>query len=102
KGIRWLLLKRSENLDETKNERQRLQTALKLNAPLATSYYLKLKFLRLKQRKLYWVGAFHNNRSAAFCLHYGGTVWNGLCAHPATSEYATCSREMSSRITHLT
>ncbi len=61
-----------------------------------------LKFLRLKQRKLYWVGAFRNNRSATFCLHYGCAVWNGLCAHPATSEYATCSREMSSRITHLT
>jgi len=41
KGIRWLLLKRSANLDETKNERQRLQTALELNAPLATGYYLK-------------------------------------------------------------
>jgi transposase len=41
KGIRWLLLKRSGNLDETKNERQRLQTALELNAPLATGYYLK-------------------------------------------------------------
>lgn len=41
KGIRWLLLKRSANLDETKNERQRLQTALELNAPLAAGYYLK-------------------------------------------------------------
>ena len=41
KGIRWLLLKRSENLDETKNEQQRLQTALELNAPLAAGYYLK-------------------------------------------------------------
>jgi len=41
KGIRWLLLKRSENLDEAKNERQRLQVALELNAPLATGYYLK-------------------------------------------------------------
>jgi len=40
-GIRCLLLKRVENLDETKNERQRLQTALELNAPLATGYYLK-------------------------------------------------------------
>jgi transposase len=41
KGIRWLLLKRSENLDETKNEQQRLQAALELNAPLAAGYYLK-------------------------------------------------------------
>ena len=62
----------------------------------------RLKFLGLKQRKLYWVGAFRNNRSAAFCLHYGCAVWNGLYAHPATSKYAPCSREMSSRITHLT
>jgi transposase len=41
KGTRWLLLKRPENLDEKKNERQRLQEALKLNESLATAYYLK-------------------------------------------------------------
>lgn len=41
KGVRWLLLKRPENLDETRNERQRLEEALKLNAPLAIAYYLK-------------------------------------------------------------
>jgi transposase len=41
KGIRWLLLKHPENLDETKNERQRLEEALKLNEPLAIAYYLK-------------------------------------------------------------
>jgi transposase len=41
KGIRWLLLKRSENLDPRRDERARLEEALRLNAPLATAYYLK-------------------------------------------------------------
>src|SRR5438552_3783848 len=41
KGTRWLLLKNPENLDEGRNERRRLQAALRLNAPLATAYYLK-------------------------------------------------------------
>ena len=41
KGTRWLLLKRPENLDSTRNEQARLDEALKLNAPLATAYYLK-------------------------------------------------------------
>lgn len=41
KGTRWLLLKNPENLDPEKNERERLEEALRLNAPLATAYYLK-------------------------------------------------------------
>ena len=41
KGIRWLLLKRSENLDEDRNELERLRAALKLNESLAAAYYLK-------------------------------------------------------------
>lgn len=41
KGIRWLLLKRSENLDDKRTERQRLNEALKLNESLAIAYYLK-------------------------------------------------------------
>jgi len=41
KGTRWLLLKNPENLDDEKNERQRLQEALELNQPLATAYYMK-------------------------------------------------------------
>jgi transposase len=41
KGIRWLLLKRPENLDDSRSERQRLEEALRLNEPLATAYYLK-------------------------------------------------------------
>ena len=41
KGVRWLLLKRTGNLDEQRNERQRLQAALRLNAPLSIAYYLK-------------------------------------------------------------
>jgi transposase len=41
KGTRWLLLKNPENLDEERNELQRLEEALQLNKPLATAYYLK-------------------------------------------------------------
>ena len=41
KGIRWLLLKKPVNLDEGRNEAERLQQALKLNAPLAAIYYMK-------------------------------------------------------------
>src|SRR5271166_2314268 len=41
KGTRWLLLKNPENLDATKNEKERLEEALRLNEPLATAYYLK-------------------------------------------------------------
>jgi transposase len=41
KGLRWLLLKHPDNLDESKNERTRLKEALALNHSLATAYYLK-------------------------------------------------------------
>ena len=41
KGVRWLLLKRTEHLDQSRNEPKRLQDALRLNEPLAIAYYLK-------------------------------------------------------------
>jgi Transposase and inactivated derivatives len=41
KGTRWLLLKNPENLDDHRNELQRLEEALRLNKPLALAYYLK-------------------------------------------------------------
>jgi transposase len=41
KGVRWLLLKNPENLNERRNERKRLEDALQLNQPLACAYYLK-------------------------------------------------------------
>lgn len=48
KGVRWLLLKNPENLDDATGavsrsigEGPRLQQALELNQPLATAYYLK-------------------------------------------------------------
>lgn len=41
KGLRWLLLKHQENLDATRDEKQRLAEALKINQPLAQAYYLK-------------------------------------------------------------
>jgi len=41
KGTRWLLLKNPDNLRESTNEKQRLDSALELNKPLAAAYYLK-------------------------------------------------------------
>jgi transposase len=41
KGTRWLLLKNPENLNDDRDERRRLEDALRLNQPLATAYYLK-------------------------------------------------------------
>jgi transposase len=41
KGTRWLLLKNPENLDEGRDERERLKEALRLNEPLSVAYYLK-------------------------------------------------------------
>jgi transposase len=41
KGTRWLLLKASENLDEERDEKAKLEEALSLNKSLATAYYLK-------------------------------------------------------------
>ena len=37
KGVRWLLLKRPENLEPSRREPQRLKEALRLNEPLATA-----------------------------------------------------------------
>lgn len=48
KGTRWLLLKNPGNLDLEKNEKARLDKALKLNTPLSTAYYLK------EQLRLLW------------------------------------------------
>jgi transposase len=50
KGTRWLLLKNPENLDEEKEERQRLEEALELNKPLATAYYMKEDLRRFWQQ----------------------------------------------------
>jgi transposase len=41
KGTRWLLLKNPENLNPQRDERERLEEALRLNKPLATAYYMK-------------------------------------------------------------
>lgn len=41
KGTRWLLLKNPENLDDGRNELDRLMAALRLNQPLSIAYYLK-------------------------------------------------------------
>jgi transposase len=41
KGTRWLLLKNPENLDEGRDELERLADALELNTPLTLVYYMK-------------------------------------------------------------
>ena len=41
KCTRWQLLKTPDTLDEKRNEKERLEEALRLNKPLATAYYLK-------------------------------------------------------------
>ena len=41
KGTRWLLLKNPENLDDERNEAERLAAALDLNTPLTIAYYMK-------------------------------------------------------------
>jgi transposase len=47
KGTRWLLLKNPENLDKDRREKERLEEALRINAPLATAYYMKEELRRL-------------------------------------------------------
>jgi len=47
KGTRWLLLKNTENLDEKKGERERLEAALQANRPLMIAYYLKEELHRI-------------------------------------------------------
>jgi transposase len=41
KGTRWLLLKNPENLDDDRNETERLAAALEMNTPLTIVYYMK-------------------------------------------------------------
>lgn len=41
KGTRWLLVKNPENLDDERNETERLADALALNTPLTAVYYMK-------------------------------------------------------------
>lgn len=50
KGTRWLLLKRSANLDPKRDERRRLQEALRLNESLAAAYYLKEDLAQIWQQ----------------------------------------------------
>lgn len=51
KGVRWLLLKRPENLDADRREPQRLQEALRLNEPLAMAYFLKEELNQLWEQE---------------------------------------------------
>ena len=50
KGTRWLLLKRSADLDPKRDERRRLKEALRLNESLATADYLKEDLAQIWQQ----------------------------------------------------
>ncbi len=41
KGSRWMLLNNPENLNDERDERERLEEAFRLNEPLAIAHYLK-------------------------------------------------------------
>jgi transposase len=60
KGSRWLLLKDPDDLNDEKDERARLERAIKLNKPLATAYYLKEDLRRLWRHR--------SKKMAADCL----------------------------------
>jgi transposase len=47
KGTRWILLKNPENLDHGRDEKQRLEAALRINKPIATAYYLREDLRRI-------------------------------------------------------
>jgi transposase len=54
KGSRWLLLKRPANLDPKRKEKERLEEALRLNAGLATAYYLKEELYEFWEQEDYY------------------------------------------------
>jgi transposase len=54
KGSRWLLLKRPANLDPKRKEKERLEEALRLNAPLAMAYYLKEELYEFWEQEDYY------------------------------------------------
>jgi len=62
KGTRWLLLKHPENLDDTRDERQRLQDALALNQSLAIAYYLKEDLRQVWEQPIKVIGAWALDR----------------------------------------
>jgi transposase len=54
KGTRWILLKNPENLDDSRNEKEKLDKALELNQPLAAAYMMKekMRFIWFQKDKL--------------------------------------------------
>lgn len=99
KGIRWLLLKKPENLNGDKGEQSRLQEALKLNQPLATAYYLKEDLRQFWKQKskavakklLYnWIGKAGSSKIAMlikFAKTLRGHMFGPLnyCDHPIST-----------------
>ena len=51
KGTLWLLMKNSENLNEEKNERAKLELALQINQPPACAYYMKEELRQLWRQR---------------------------------------------------
>lgn len=85
KGTRWLLLKNPENLDSTRNEKQRLQAALEFNKPLAIAYYMKEELRQLwSQPSKEAAGAALNDwigKATSACIPILTKVANTLAAH---------------------
>ena len=54
KGIRFLLLKNPDNLNSEREEKERLQAALKLNKPLAIAYYMKEELRQFWSQANWW------------------------------------------------
>ena len=50
-GSKWLILKNPENLEEKRNERERLEEALSLNKSLAVAYYMKEDLRQIWEQK---------------------------------------------------
>ena len=83
KGIRWLLLRNQENLDDDKNDWERLQEALQLNHSLATAYYLKEELRLLwDQASTRWAGWFLDD----WCARARASGIRMLCTFADTLE----------------
>ena len=91
KGTRWLLLKNQENLNSDKQEKKRLEEALKINELLAAAYYLKeelgllwqqeskedaKKFLGKWVSKVYATGLFRLRKFADMLLSHRSGIFN--------------------------
>ncbi len=79
KGTRWLLVKNPENLDEKRDQKKRLEEALRVNKPLATAYYLK------EDLRLFWT---HTSKTKAEHFLNGWIARTQSCKIPILMRFA--------------